>query len=73
MVSLTLKRGELSPTGGLTAKGRRKYNKLTGSRLKAPVPYPKTKKERARKASFCARSKKWKRKRGKLARQKWNC
>jgi len=36
-VSLSLGRGEKSRTGGLTAKGRAKYNSATGSNLKAPV------------------------------------
>ena len=49
-VSLTLGRGEKSKTGGLTAKGRAKYNRATGSNLKAPVtkkvlPGSKAKKE----------------------------
>ena len=37
-VSLTIKGGEKSKSGALTAKGRRKYNKATGSNLKAPQP-----------------------------------
>ena len=37
-VSLSLGRGEKSKKGGLTAKGRRKYNRATGSNLKAPQP-----------------------------------
>ena len=37
-VSLSLGRGEKSCKGGLTAKGRRKYNRATGSNLKAPQP-----------------------------------
>ena len=36
-VSLSVGRGEKSKTGGLTAKGRAKYNRATGSNLKAPV------------------------------------
>lgn len=40
---------------GLTAQGRAKYNKATGSHLKAPAPSPKTKKDEGRKKSFCAR------------------
>ena len=55
-VSLSLGRGEKSRKGGLTAKGRRKYNRATGSNLKAPQPQG-----GARKRSFCARMKcnKW--------------
>jgi len=49
-VSLSLGRGEKSKKGGLTAKGRRKYNKATGSNLKAPQP-----EGGPRKKSFCAR------------------
>jgi len=58
-VSLSVKRGEKLPVSkgaGLTAKGRAKYNKKTGSNLKAPAPNPKTKKDADRKKSFCARS-----------------
>ena len=56
-VSLTLGRGEKSRKGGLTAKGRAKYNRLTGSNLKAPVTKKSglTEAEKKRKKSFCAR------------------
>ena len=56
-VSLSVGRGEKSKRGGLTAKGRAKYNRATGSNLKAPV----TGKVKAgsaaakRRKSFCAR------------------
>jgi len=40
---------------GMTAAGRKAYNKKTGSNLKAPAPNPKTKKDAARRKSFCAR------------------
>lgn len=56
--SLSIKRGEKLSTeagAGLTAKGRAKYNRETGSNLKAPAPNPKTKKDKGRKKSFCAR------------------
>jgi len=52
-VSLTIGRGEKLPVSkgaGLTAKGRAKYNRETGSNLKAPQPQG-----GARKDSFCAR------------------
>ncbi|MAO21205.1 MAG: hypothetical protein CMJ25_10680 [Phycisphaerae bacterium] len=49
-VSLSLGRGEKSKKGGLTAKGRAKYNRATGSNLKAPQPGG-----GPRKRSFCAR------------------
>ncbi len=57
-VSLAVGRGEKLPVSkgaGLTAKGRAKYNRATGSKLKAPAPNPKSKKDAARKRSFCAR------------------
>ena len=57
-VSLSVGRGEKLPTkqgAGLTAKGREKYNRETGSNLKAPAPNPKTEADKGRKASFCAR------------------
>lgn len=44
-----------NPKGGLNAKGRASYNKQTGGNLKAPAPKPKTKKDAARRKSFCAR------------------
>ena len=58
-VNLSVGRGEKSKTGGLTAKGRAKYNRATGSNLKAPVTKKKnlTPKEKARRKSFCARMK----------------
>jgi hypothetical protein len=43
------------PEGGLNAKGRASYNKATGGNLKPPAPTPKTKKDAARRKSFCAR------------------
>lgn len=52
-VSLAVGRGEKLPTkqgAGLTEKGRAKYNRETGSNLKAPQP-----EGGARKDSFCAR------------------
>mgnify|MGYP003150584387 CR=1 FL=1 len=56
-VSLSVGRGEKSKKGGLTAKGRAKYNRATGSNLKAPVTgkvKPGSKAAKRRK-SFCAR------------------
>jgi len=52
-VSLAVGRGEKLPVSkgaGLTQKGREKYNRETGSHLKAPQPQG-----GARKDSFCAR------------------
>ena len=57
-VSLSVKKGEKLPVSkgaGLTEKGRAKYNRETGSNLKAPAPNPKTKADAGRKASFCSR------------------
>lgn len=57
-VSLAVGRGEKLPTdkgAGLTAKGRAKYNRETGSNLKPPAPNPKTEADKGRKKSFCSR------------------
>ena len=57
-VSLSVGRGEKSKKGGLTAKGRAKYNRATGRNLKAPVTEKNpTGKRAARRKSFCARMK----------------
>ena len=82
-VSLSVGRGEKSKKGGLTAKGRAKYNRATGSNLKAPVPEKNpTGKRAARRKSFCARMKgvkgPMKKPNGKptrkaLALRKWRC
>ena len=53
-VSLSVKKGEKKPASqgaGLTAKGRAKYNKACGSKLKAPQPSG-----GKRKSSYCSRS-----------------
>jgi len=71
-VNLSVSRGEKLPVSkgaGLTAKGRAKYNRETGSDLKAPNTDP----DNPRHKSFCARSKSWKGERGKAARARWNC
>lgn len=66
-----------SRSGGLTAAGRRKYNRETGSNLKAPQP-----EGGPRKRSFCARMKgnpgpmkdsKGRPTRKALALRKWKC
>lgn len=46
-----------SPTGGLTAAGRRYYKRKTGAQLKAPVTgtVKKGSKDAKRRKSFCAR------------------
>ena len=77
-VNLSVGRGEkrsVKQGGGLTAKGRAKFNKATGSKLKAPVTgkvKPGSKAAKRRK-SFCARSKSWTGPRGKAARRRWKC
>ena len=76
--NLSVGRGEkrsVKQGAGLTAKGRAKYNKATGSKLKAPVTgkvKPGSKAAKRRK-SFCARSKGWTGERGKAARRRWRC
>ena len=82
-VSLSVGRGEKSKKGGLTAKGRAKYNRATGSNLKAPVTEKNpTAKRAARRKSFCARMKgvkgpmkdsKGRPTRKALALRKWRC
>lgn len=82
MVSLTKK--DKNPLGGLTASGRKKYNKATGGNLKPPVSAKAaktSKKKAARRKSFCARMEEVKgpmKKNGKptrkaLALRKWDC
>ena len=77
-VKLSVGRGEkrsVKQGAGLTAKGRAKYNRETGSNLKAPVT-GKVKpgnKDAKRRKSFCARSAGWTGERGKAARKRWKC
>jgi hypothetical protein len=75
--SLAVGRGEKLPESkgaGLTAKGRAKYNRETGSNLKAPQPQG-----GARKDSFCARMSgvvehsKGDAPRAKASLRRWNC
>ena len=75
--SLAVGRGEKLPESkgaGLTAKGRAKYNRETGSHLKAPQPQG-----GARKDSFCARMSgvvehsKGDAPRAKASLKRWNC
>ena len=81
-VALSVGRGEKLPVSqgaGLTAKGRAKANRATGSNLKAPAPHPKTKKDEGRKKSFCARmsgvvkNSKGDAPRAKASLKRWNC
>lgn len=70
--NLSVGRGEKLPVSkgaGLTAKGRAKYNRETGSNLKAPTKDSSD----PRHKSFCARSRSWKGDRGKAARARWGC
>ena len=75
-VSLAIGRGEKLPASqgaGLTAKGRAKYNRETGSNLKAPQPQG-----GARRDSFCARmgpvaEKSEKGSRARASMRRWNC
>ena len=74
--SLAIGRGEKLPAkqgAGLTAKGRQKYNRETGSNLKAPQPQG-----GPRRDSFCARmepvaEKSEKGSRARASMQRWNC
>jgi hypothetical protein len=81
-VSLSIGRGEKLPVSqgaGLTAKGRAKMNRATGSNLKAPAPNPKSKKDAGRKKSFCARMRgvvakaKGPATRARASLRRWNC
>jgi hypothetical protein len=81
-VSLAIGRGEKLPASqgaGLTAKGRAKYNRETGSNLRAPVTSSNpTKGEAARRKSFCARMAGVVRKsknseRAKASMRRWKC
>jgi len=70
--NLSVGRGEklsVSEGAGLTAKGRAKYNRSTGSNLQAPTKD----KDDPRHKSFCARSRGWTGDRGKAARKRWGC
>jgi len=75
-VSLAVSRGEKMPVergAGLTQKGREKYNRETGSELKAPQP-----EGGKRRDSFCARmgavaEKSEKGSRSRASMKRWNC
>jgi hypothetical protein len=75
---LSVGRGEklsVERGGGLTQKGRDKYNRATGSNLQAPVTgdvKPGSKAAKRRK-NFCSRSRSWKGERGLAARARWKC
>ena len=75
---LSVGRGEklsVERGGGLTAKGRAKYNRATGSNLQAPVTgdvKPGSEAAKRRK-NFCSRSRSWDGERGLAARRRWKC
>jgi hypothetical protein len=75
---LSVGRGEklsVERGGGLTKKGRDKYNRATGSNLQAPVTgdvKPGSKAAQRRK-NFCSRSRSWDGERGLAARRRWKC
>jgi len=75
---LSVGRGEklsVEKGGGLTQKGRDKYNRATGSHLQAPVTgdvKPGSKAAKRRK-NFCSRSRSWHGERGLAARRRWKC
>ncbi len=56
--SVVMTKKDKSPSGGLTAAGRAKYNRATGGNLKPPVSAEQAKKSpkaAARRKSFCSR------------------
>ena len=61
--------------GGMTEKGVREYKrKNPGSKLQTAVTSKNpSKKDAARRRSFCARSRSWKSERGLAARRRWRC
>ena len=61
--------------GGMTEKGVREYKrKNPGSKLRTAVTGKNpSKKDAARRKSFCARSRSWKSERGLAARRRWRC
>ena len=61
--------------GGMTEKGVKEYKRNNpGSKLKTAVTGKNpSKKDAARRKSFCARSRSWKSERGLAARRRWRC
>ena len=61
--------------GGMTDKGVKEYrDKNPGSNLQTAVTEKNpSKKNKARRKSFCARSRSWTSERGKAARRRWRC
>ena len=50
-----VKKAHQNPSGGLNAAGRAHFKRTEGANLKPPAPNPKTKEDKGRTASFCAR------------------
>lgn len=83
--SVVMTKKDKSPSGGLTAAGRAKYNRATGGNLQAPVSAEQAKKSpkaAARRKSFCSRmsavkgamkDEKGRPTRKALALKKWDC
>lgn len=83
--NVSLRKSDKSPSGGLSASGRKRINRITGSNLKAPVSKEEAKKSpkaAARRRSFCARmsgvkgamtDSKGRPTRKALALKKWDC
>lgn len=83
--SVSMTKKDKNPKGGLSAAGREKYNKATGSNLKPPVSKEQAAKsdtDAKRRKSFCARmsgakgalkDEKGKPTRKALALKKWDC
>lgn len=77
-----VKKAHQNPSGGLNAAGRAHFKRTEGANLKPPAPNPKTKEDKGRKASFCARmggvpgpmkDEKGRPTRKALALKKWKC
>ena len=62
--SLSLRKSDKNPTGGLSESGRRRINAATGSKLQRPVTQKSglSPRQKARRKSFCARMKGMKKK-----------
>lgn len=77
-----VKKAFQNPAGGLNSAGRAHFKKTEGANLKPPAPNPKTKKDAARRKSFCSRmsgmpgpmkDEKGKPTRKALSLKAWNC
>ena len=77
-----VKKAFQDPKGGLNAAGRAHFKRTEGANLKPPAPNPKTKSDKGRRKSFCARmggnpgpmkDEKGRPTRKALALKAWNC